>query len=185
MGVQAWLCCRHSTLCQVYSCLVQGGADAEENRAAALEGGCGSIQAVSWKSQSRVNNLSSTRFSLDICAVANVNYEVGPSHKAKRGRQICMWHRQYRGHERNIYSSLQLSLQLNLKASDPFPHCAGRKCAPEHISNSLLNSLLSQNKYDHITFLISYCFKSDLIKHTTTLEKSKKQGSDIDSLLSL
>lgn len=166
------------------SCLVQGCADARENQAAALEGACGSVQAVPWKSQSHVNILSSTRFPLDICAVANMNYEVGSSHKA-RGRRICMWHRQYRGHEHNIYSSLQLSLQLNLKASHPFTHCAGRKCAPRHISNSLLSSLLSQNKYVHITFLISHCFKPGLIKHTATLEKSKKQGSDINSLLSL
>lgn len=56
---------------------------------------------------------------------------------------------------------------------------------PGHISNRLLNSLLNQNKYDHVTFLISHCFKPGLIRHTATLEKSKEQGSDIDSLLSL
>ena len=29
-------------------------------------------------------------------------------------------------------------------------------------------------------FLISHCFKPGLIRHTETLEKTKKQGSDID-----
>lgn len=134
---------------------------------------------------SHINNLNSAHFSLDIGALANVNYEVGSSHRVKRGKGICMWHRQYRGREHNVYSSLQLSLQLNLKSTHPFTHRAGRKYVPGHISNSLSNSLLNQNKYDHITFSISHCFKPGLIRHIATLEKSQKQGSDIDSLLSL
>ena len=111
-----------------------------------------SVRPVLWKSQSHVNNLNSTSFSLDTGAPADVNYEVGYSHRVKRGKGICMWHRQYRGHERNIYSSLQLSLQLNLKSSHLFTHRAGRNYFPGHISNCPLNSLLNQNKCDHITF---------------------------------
>lgn len=72
-----------SALCQVYSCLVQGGADALENQAATLEGERLSVWTVLWKSQSHVNKLNSACFSLDIRALADVDYEVGSSPRVK------------------------------------------------------------------------------------------------------
>jgi len=78
-----------STLHQFYSCLVQAGSDALENQAAALEGEHISVWTPSWKSQSHIKNLNSARFSLDIGALANVNYEAGSSHRVKGRKGIC------------------------------------------------------------------------------------------------
>lgn len=112
----------------------------------------GWMRTVLWEGQSRAASLNVTSFPLGTGAPADVNWEDGSSHTVKRGKRVCMWHRQYKGHECNVHSSLHLSLQLNLTSCYLFTHHAGRNYFPGNVSNSLLNSLLNQNKYDHITF---------------------------------